>query len=231
MCEESRQSLALCSLLLHPVGPPWGSRSGLISEGVPPTQPSTTDPMDMEHSVVPTFPPSAQGVNSPAGNGSLREPQTTWTQPERRKRRREEEQEEERETERCNEQEIATSLATATTTEDASREGGCERGEEGEEGEKERVLGSVKEKNTNTVVGEKGSEGGKGYERKKDKEIDVTVTVGSGDMDRAEEGEGREGEEEVGEEAAEMERETDDSDVEDILATFCSSPSHTDSSS
>lgn len=227
MCEESRQGLALCNLLLHPAGPPWGSRSGPISEGVPPTHPSTTDPMDMELSVVPAFPPSAPGVNSPAGNGSLREPQTTWTQPERRKRRREEE--EERETERCNERGTAMTLAT-TTTEDASGEGGCERREEGEKGEEERVLGSVKEKNTATVVGEKGSEGGKAHEREKDKEIHVTVTVGSGDMDRAEEEEGRE-EEEEGEEAAEMERETDDSDVEDILATFCSSPSHTDSSS
>ena len=292
MCEESRQGLALCSLLLHPVGPPWGSRSGPISEGVPPNQLSV-DLMDVQPSTLPTFPPSAPGVNYTAANGPLQEPRETLTQRDSRKRRREKDREASREKDEAD--------IGPASTEDCCREGGVrEKGERRKEGkrrgdgadggrksrrtvcsgegrdEKEKGEGLRREEGKEEEDAVLGSGQGKSREVRKeghggndgekragelrenygeDKAFEATKGLGGGEVLSTEEGErgGRkegggdglgdeqgvvvveEGGGEEGEKGGEEgEREggwEDDSDVEDIIATFCSSPSNTDSSS
>ena len=281
VCEESRHGLALCSLLLHPAGPPWGSHSGAISsEGGPLNQPSSVDLIDTQRTVFPTVRPSASGVNSTTMNGPLQEPQLTMlAQNDSRKRRREGEGEmgsgegkEEGETE-------AFRLASR---EDIGRGRGCEGGEEVEggkgensptvvgrekkgrwgevdekregSGEKDAVLGSGDGRTIEYGSGcEEGKreEGGR-WERKEDapggsgKKKALLTERGEGRKksggrergDRWNKGEVRAveeggGEEEEAEEEGMKEggsEERDDSDVEDIIATFCSSPSNTDSS-
>ncbi|CAI8040845.1 hypothetical protein GBAR_LOCUS22712 [Geodia barretti] len=129
VCEESRQGLALCSLLLHPVGPPWGSRSGPISEGIPPNQLSV-NLMDVQPSTLPTVPPSAPGVNYTAVNGPLQELGETLTQHDSRKRRREGES-------RCAEEEADVVPAS---TEDLVGSEGRRRRERGEKRGRERTV-------------------------------------------------------------------------------------------
>ena len=278
VCEESRQGLALCSLLLHPVGPPWGSRSGPISEGIPPHQLSV-NLMDVQPSTLPTVPPSAPGVNYTAVNGPLQELGETLTQHDSRKRRREGES-------RCAEEEADVVPAS---TEDLCRERGArEEGERRKEGERadggrksrrtvcsgegrdekekreegkeeeDAVLGSGQGKESRDVrkEGRGGNDGEKragelrvSYEE--DKAFEAPKELGGGEVLSTAEGErgGRKegggdglgdeggtvaveegGGEEGGEEGEKEEGWEDDSDVEDIIATFCSSPSNTDSS-
>ena len=219
VCEASRRGLSTCSLLLHPLGPPWNTEEGRVGPltagganfniGSPLTNEdaATTSTIDTslgapsnsgEADPQPSRPIDADpGHPSTTSGGSTpQDPQVTDLSTGYRKRRRMEED-------------------GAGGSETLAGEcGPLMRSSRTEAEGASQMAGTREQSDSEGGVGEGDSEGG----------------VGEGDGGEGEVGEGDSegGEGEVGEGDSEGEvgeGDSLDSDVEDILMTFCSSPS------
>ena len=243
--EESKQGLAICTLLLHPTGPPWGSNSDPISGG-PPANSSPIEVMDAHRLLHPITSHSPQRPEFSAGLGPpgteistesvLQDSRGCVGEGGKRKRRRKEQEDDTDSLRAATAMESAVDAASSGTecVHQAVEEQEAVGGRAGDVGMGEGVQGGVGEdkgqekaasvsestRKRTKVLPTTDSE--KSVSMKRQSTHSSTVIhsgMGSQGEDMMVEGEGEKGELTV----------SDGSDVEDIIATFCSSPSHSDS--
>ena len=243
--EESKQGLAICTLLLHPTGPPWGSNSDPISGG----HPANSSPIEVmgAHRLLrpitshtPQWPEFSAGPRPPRTEIStesvLQDSRGSVGEGGKRKRRRKEQEDEIDSLRAATAMESAVDAASsgakcvhqAVEEQEAvgGRAGGVGMGEGGQSGvgedEGQEKAESVSESTRKRTKVLPTTDSEKSVSMKRQSAHSSTVIhsgMGSQGEDMMVEGEGEKGELTV----------SNGSDVEDIIATFCSSPSHSDS--